>query len=67
MSDHDGGPGSTSGMTTLLALVALGILLGGSSESLADAVVAEATGGVPFVDLPFKGVAWVLNALIPGT
>lgn len=67
MSAHDPKDGGSGG-AELLPIVLL-ILLGLAATQgghVAQALVHEAHTTWPFVDLPFKGIRWLLRALVGG-
>ncbi|MDP9477228.1 MAG: hypothetical protein M3R38_16375 [Actinomycetota bacterium] len=58
---HQGGPGLE---VALVGVLVAGLLLREGAAPLADAMGHELASGVPFVDLPFRFVAWVWDAVV---
>ena len=59
--DHHGGPGLE---VALVGLLVAGLVLREGAGPLADALGHELASDVPFIDLPFKFVAWVWDAVV---
>ncbi len=58
---HPGGPGLE---VAFVGVLVAGLVLREGAAPLADAMGHELASGLPFVDLPFRFVAWVWDAVV---